>query len=290
MTDGWIIGAGYVGSALAEALRAMGRRPLEVRRHTAPPAGAAAHGRAVAAADALDPTSLRALPGTPIEYLCFCIPASTVPPGQPDPYVDGLRNCLAELDRRGATTTRVLLTSSTGVYEVGDGSWVDEETPTPGTAPRAARLHAAEALVRGRGASGVIARLSGIYGPGRTSLVEKVRDGSARTPRATRYTNRIHRDDAAGALAHLVALAAPEPRYIVTDDEPAELGEVLRWIASELHRPVPPPEDAPGTGTPRYRAEGNKRCRNAKLRGSGYTLRYPTYREGYAALLAGSAP
>lgn len=31
----------------------------------------------------------------------------------------------------------------------------------------------------------------------------------------------------------------------------------------------------------------NKRCSNARLRASGYRLRYPTYREGYGALIAG---
>jgi hypothetical protein len=33
------------------------------------------------------------------------------------------------------------------------------------------------------------------------------------------------------------------------------------------------------------RAASNKRCRNALLRALGYAFRFPTYREGYAALL-----
>ena len=33
--------------------------------------------------------------------------------------------------------------------------------------------------------------------------------------------------------------------------------------------------------------DGHKRCRNSRLRASGYQLRYPDYRSGYRAVLAG---
>jgi hypothetical protein len=43
------------------------------------------------------------------------------------------------------------------------------------------------------------------------------------------------------------------------------------------------PDEAPARG-------GDKRCSNARLRATGYTLQYPTYREGYAAMLSGTNP
>jgi hypothetical protein len=73
----------------------------------------------------------------------------------------------------------------------------------------------------------------------------------------------------------------PSPVYLGVDNDPAELGDVLRFLAAELGRDVPPAGDA---GDPRG---GNKRCSNALLRSTGYSFRYPTFREGYGDILAG---
>jgi hypothetical protein len=113
--------------------------------------------------------------------------------------------------------------------------------------------------------------------------VERVRTGRAlyRTD-APHYTNRIHRDDCAGALRHLLGVAAPEPLYVAVDSEPAQDVEVMRWLAGTLG--APPPRPARAGELPAARS--NKRCRNDRLLSSGYRLRYPTFREGYTALLA----
>jgi nucleoside-diphosphate-sugar epimerase len=96
------------------------------------------------------------------------------------------------------------------------------------------------------------------------------------------YTNRIHRDDAAGALAHLAARPDAAPCYVGVDCEPATEADVLAWLAARLR--VAPSDAAPPPARAR-RARGSKRCRNALLLAAGYRFRYPTYREGYAALL-----
>jgi nucleoside-diphosphate-sugar epimerase len=126
-----------------------------------------------------------------------------------------------------------------------------------------------------------VVRFGGIYGPGRTRLIDSVRSGQARCEPGL-YTNRIHRDDCAGVLEHLLALAAPAPLYIGVDDEPALQCEVLRWLAQQLGVPPPVPSGAPDDSR---RRGGNKRCCNARLRASGYRLLYPSYCEGYTALL-----
>ena len=90
-------------------------------------------------------------------------------------------------------------------------------------------------------------RLSGIYGPGRTRLVDLVRSGRATYPPGPpRYANRIHRDDAAGALAHLLRLPAPAALYLGVDDAPVDLAEVLTFLAVELGAPLPRLEEAAG--------------------------------------------
>ena len=89
----------------------------------------------------------------------------------------------------------------------------------------------------GSAANGIVLRLGGIYGPGRTRLIDAVRAGRATVrPGPPRWTNRIHRDDAARALQHLIARSlagAPlDPVYIGVDDEPADEAAVLRWLAA----------------------------------------------------------
>jgi nucleoside-diphosphate-sugar epimerase len=197
-------------------------------------------------------------------------------------YVEATGQVLDALADRGCTPRRVLFTSSTAVYGVDDGSIVDEDTPTEPTSATGAVLVEAEHTLWRRRPDGVSLRLAGVYGPGRTRLLQQVRDGSAVRPDREVHTNRIHRDDAAAALLHLATLPSPPTScYVGVDDEPAPLGEVLAFLAAELGLPAPP------VGEVARRRGGDKRCRNARLRASGLELTYPTYREGYRALLAG---
>ncbi len=102
-------------------------------------------------------------------------------------YVDGLRNVLDGIDASGASP-RLLVVSSTAVYDVDDGSEVTEETPARASTPTAGVLLEAEALLRERAPEAVLVRLSGIYGPGRERLIDQVRSGQARLSSARRPT------------------------------------------------------------------------------------------------------
>jgi nucleoside-diphosphate-sugar epimerase len=201
-------------------------------------------------------------------------------------YVDGLAHVLDALERDGVTPRRVLFVSSTAVYGDAGGGWVDESTTAVPGSFSGRTLLEAESLLAGRlsgTSSAVVAlRLGGIYGPGRTRLIDQVRTGAAIIPAVPRYTNRIHRDDAAGAIVRLCTMEDdPSPVYLGVDNDPAELGDVLRFLAAELGLGVPPSGDA---GDARG---GNKRCNNALLRSTGYSFRYPTFREGYRDILTG---
>jgi nucleoside-diphosphate-sugar epimerase len=199
-------------------------------------------------------------------------------------YRDGLRRVLEGVGRTGATPL-VLFVSATSVYGVTDGSEVDEDTPTDPATETGAVLVETERLLHASGHRSVALRLAGVYGPGRTRLVDQVREGRARLPDPPVHTNRIHRDDAARAVVHLTtAVERPAPTYLGVDDDPADRGEVLRFLADELGVPPPPPADP---GDPGRSRGGDKRCRNARLRATGWVPRYPTYREGYRSVLAG---
>jgi nucleoside-diphosphate-sugar epimerase len=214
-------------------------------------------------------------------------------------YVDGLANVLDALERARqhdgvalpSLVRRVLYVSSTAVYGDAAGGWVDESTtPEPGGFSGRILREAEELLLkrlRGTGITPIVLRLGGIYGPGRTRLIDQVRDGSAATPAQPRFTNRIHRDDAAAAIVHLCTMGAdPDPVYLGVDDEPAELGEVQRLQAAELGITQPKSASAGDTGCGVSRG-GNKRCSNRLLRSTGFEFAYPSFREGYRAILAG---
>lgn len=196
-------------------------------------------------------------------------------------YVDGLRTVLAAITESGQSP-RLILVSSTAVYGVDDGSLVDEWTPTAATSPTSAVLLEAEGLAASAPLESCVLRLSGIYGPGRERLITQVRGGEARLTAAPVFTNRIHRDDAARAIVHLALRAAPPPPAVIgVDDGPAELNDVLRFVADETGMPAPPVGDRATSGA------GNRRMSNALLRSTGFAFTYPTYREGYAAVLDG---
>ena len=146
-------------------------------------------------------------------------------------------------------------------------------------------LLAAEGLVRASGLGGVCVRFGGIYGPGRTSLLRRIAKGELLLGDEAHFTNRIHRDDAAGVLGHLLSTSEAHPIYLGVDCEPVDQATFAGWVASQLGVAPPRRASEQGAPAPPQRA-GSKRCSNARLLASGYRFRFPTYREGYAPLLA----
>ncbi|MBG6217140.1 nucleoside-diphosphate-sugar epimerase [Arthrobacter sp. CAN_A6] len=197
-------------------------------------------------------------------------------------YVDGTANVLAALERDGVEPARILFVSSTAVYGDAHGGSVDEQTPAEPASATGRMVREAEQLLLARSAAGMVLRLSGIYGPGRTRLIDQVTSGTAVRPAEPQLTNRIHRDDAAAAIVHLASLDGPvAPVYLGSDLLPVDLGEVLLFLAQELDLPEPPSGE---TSTTRG---GDKRCDSTLLRSTGFDFRFPTYREGYRSVLAG---
>ncbi len=200
-------------------------------------------------------------------------------------YVNGTQRVLDALDRDGVTPRRALFVSSTAVYGSLSGE-VDEESPTEPTAFNGAvRLEAEQLFLDGFTATPTrasVLRLGGIYGPGRTRLLDLVRSGTATIPTPDRRTARIHRDDAASAIVHLATMQPrPAGSYLVVDDSPAPYGEVVRWLAEAMGAPEPQPAEKPS-------ARGADRaCSNARLRATGWAPAFPSYVEGYRAILAG---
>ncbi|GHD98789.1 epimerase [Defluviimonas sp. 20V17] len=180
--------------------------------------------------------------------------------------------------------------STTGVYGDHRGGRVDEQTPlTPSTRRGQARLRA-EAAWQALGLPLHIFRLAGIYGPGRGPFA-KLRAGTARRiVKPGQVFSRIHVEDIAQVLAASIAHPRPGAIYNVCDDDPAPPEDVIAHAARLLGLAPPPEEDfATADLTPLARSfyAESKRVLNHRLKAElGVSLRYPTYREGLAALLA----
>jgi nucleoside-diphosphate-sugar epimerase len=186
-------------------------------------------------------------------------------------YLEGARNLLAELQPR-----IFVYTSSTSVYAQTDGEWVDETSAAEPKHETGRILRETEELVRQNG--GVVARLAGIYGPGRSALLRKFLSGEARIEcDGSRYINQVHRDDIATALLHLTNAPNESGIVNVTDDEPQTERECYDWLAAKLQRPLPPSVERAGE---RKRGASNKRVSNRKLRSLGWEPRFPTFQDG----------
>ncbi len=270
-----IAGCGFVGSALAVRLASEGHDVFGLRRS---PEGLP-DGVTPVAADLVTGDGMATIPGE----LDWCVTAISAdgrsPSAYEDAYVRALRNLQSHLQIESPTLDRWIFTSSTAVYGQNSGEWVDEAASTEPSGFAGRAVLGGERIVReSEVPHPVVVRLGGIYGPGRTRLLDQVRRGEATCPPDPTYTNRIHRDDAAGILRHVLQLEDPDEVYLGVDTEPAERCEVLTWLADRLG--APPPSTGPG-GT-----RGNKRASSARIVASGYRFRYPTFREGYAAVLA----
>ena len=170
----------------------------------------------------------------------------------------------------------MLFTSSTSVYAQRDGLWVTEESETKPAHETARVLLQTEKLVLAH--DGIVARLAGIYGPGRSALLTNFLSGTAiLDPKNDRFLNQVHRDDIAAALFLLLDRPSPGHEiYNVVDDQPILQSECYRWLAKRLNRPIPPfgkPKAQPKRGA------SNKRVSNAKLRRLGWIPRYLTFAE-----------
>ncbi len=274
-----IAGCGYVGTALGQRLAREGHEVCGLRRHS----DALPPGINGVAADLGAPEQLRSLHG-PWDVVIYAAGAGSYDEdAYRQAYVAGLTNLLEAVHAEGPPG-RVIYTSSTAVYAQENGEWVDEDSPADASHFSGRLVREGETIALAYGAPALVVRLGGIYGPGRTRLMDTVRNGAARVdPGAPRYLNLNHRDDCAGALHHLMFLENPAPVYLACDGAPADRAEVLRWIAERMG--VPPPPERGHDDKVSMRQGGNKRCRNARLLASGYRFNYQDYKAGYGSLI-----
>ena len=274
-----IAGCGDVGGRLGQQLSAAGWTVYGLRRSVA----LLPQGIRPVAGDLHADVCPAAWPSEPLDYLVYCAAATDHDEaGYRAAYVDGLRRVLTWLAQYSQRPKRLLFVSSSGVYGQQLGEWVDEQSPAEAGSYSGRIMREAEQLALSSGLPASLVRLTGLYGPGREWLLKQVRQGYRVVSEPPLYGNRIHVDDAAGLLAYLLQAdargVALDNCYIGVDDQPAPLHDVVAWLREQL-------EISHWSDDSTVRRSGSKRCSNARARALGWTPQYPSYREGYRAIL-----
>ncbi len=276
-----IIGCGDIGVRCAGRLQRSGHSVVGVRRNTnVLPATIEAY-----RADVSDPASLVFLAELQADVVIYSLAAAAF--NEKDyraAYVDGVANVRAALAHSRWPLKRFFFVSSTGVYHQNDGTEVDERSPTEPTRFNGQVMLEGEALTRASGV-GCCVRFSGIYGPDRLRMINRVAAGQGSREISTAYTNRIHVQDCAAVLAHLVELTdrsvSLDEIYLASDCCPATSTDVERFIADTLGLAI----EQRGNPASVNRIAGSKRCNNSRLLETGYDFIYPDYRRGYADII-----
>jgi nucleoside-diphosphate-sugar epimerase len=279
-----IAGCGYVGTALGAELVKAGHEVWGLRRDLDAARALEGHGIRPLVANLSKPDTIRELPSA--DTLVLCQAPSRKNDEYRETYFEGTRNLLERF--KGAFLRRVLLVSSTSVYSVTDGSWVNEATdPMAGShgdiesRENAKTLLAQEELVLKSGHPSIVFRLAGIYGPGR-NRVRSLLEGRAQPVLSDVYMNRIHLTDIARGLRLLLDKGTPGEIYLGADDAPCTQREFYTWVLEKLSLPLP----KSAKSAEKEMVHGsNKRCSNGKLKELGLHFRFPSYKEGYLPLI-----
>jgi nucleoside-diphosphate-sugar epimerase len=264
-----IAGCGYVGAAAADLFHARG---WELEGWTATSESAQQLAAKPYRVRAVDFTRAEAIAaGERFDAVIHC--ASSRGGNAADYrriYLEGAQNLAASFP-----DSLLLFTSSTSVYAQSGGEWVTELSVAEPATETGRILRETEELVLA--ADGIVARLSGIYGPGRSALLRKFLAGTASIDPEPRFINQAHRDDIAAALFLLAERGVNRSAagiYNVSDGNPILQRDAYAWLAAHLQRALPPTAALAGE---RKRGKSNKRVSSAKLQALGWQATYPTF-------------
>lgn len=288
-----IFGCGYLGERVARRWQSGGHEVVVVTRYQQRAADFKRQGYEAIVADITRSETLRNLPAA--DTVLFAVGYDRGGGASVDDvYAGGIRNVLAALP---LDTGRFIYISTTGVYGLASGEWVDEATPpNPQRDGGRASLAAEQALAaHPLGSRSIVLRLAGLYGPNRVPFIRELRAGEPIPALASGYLNLVHVDDAAEVVVAAgewspggTRVAHDGPRvYCVTDGQPVERGAYYSEVARQVGAP-PPHFIEPDPSSPRAaRAESNRRvCNDRMLTELCVTLSFPDYRAGLASILS----
>ncbi|MDD1628524.1 MAG: SDR family oxidoreductase [Methylococcaceae bacterium] len=279
MTKILIIGCGAIGTQLAQALSANGHQVTGLKRN---PPKTEAGNISYFTADITSPADLKDLP-LDFDTLYFIVsPDGRNEESYRDIYESGINNLLNKFSLAGFNPHWIFV-SSTSVYSQSQGEWVDEDSIAQPENVTSQLIRQAEQKLMALDADNIVVRFSGIYGPGRESLLRMAMQSPAIQQNPPYFTNRIHQQDCIGVLAFLLerrlAGVALEQCYLASDDDPAPIWEVMSWLAEHMNSQPPTVKSVDKN------CAMNKRCDNQRLKALGYKFHYPSFKDGYLELI-----
>jgi nucleoside-diphosphate-sugar epimerase len=270
-----VIGCGYLGAQLLRELTRTGWQASGITLSESSAEALKKEGLQVLALDLRD-SNLHILTRNHPAVIIHCASSGKAgPAAYREIFLETTRRLIKE-----ANFKHLIFTSSTSVYAQTDGSVVTETDLAEPERETGQILRETEEIVLA--SRGTVLRLGGIYGPRRCVPLQKLLSGEAAIEgRGERIMNSIHQADAVSAFC----LAAEQDLagiFNVVDDTPVTQLEWYQWVCGQLGQPLPSlvPRDLN-----RKRGWTSKKVSNRKLRGLGWALRYPSFREGVGELL-----
>jgi nucleoside-diphosphate-sugar epimerase len=279
-----IAGCGWLGRALGATLLGGGHQVVGVRRDPVAADRLWESGIEPMCADLASAAGVARLPPDAEAVVCCQSSSARSVAAYRAAYVEVTGNLIQFARLRGVR--RLVYSGSTGVFGQSDGSWVDELTPVLPTSPTAEVLVEAEQQLLQAAQDGVpgsVVRLSGLYGPGRFGVVQRVREGRLALGAGDEtWMNWCHLQDAVSTVEAVLLRGRPAAVYHASDAHPARRGDVVRWIA-ERAAIEPPREEVKATPIP---SRSNRRVSAERTRSEfELALAFPSFREGLAVAL-----
>ncbi|MFU8806821.1 MAG: NAD-dependent epimerase/dehydratase family protein [Bradymonadaceae bacterium] len=294
-----IIGAGYTGLELTRQARERGFEVVGTSRSEETRDELAALGATAVHWDVLDDDLCAITPFLgPKTAVVYSVPTlfadhEAGSPGEPPRHVQPVAKILEACVE--SKTARFVYLSSTAVYGNHDGEWVDEDAELRADTPAGMMRRDIEDYVLASSAQidVNVARIVGIYGPGRT-MQGFIASGRYRlVGGGTKPSNRVHVEDIAQSVLAMIERGPKGARvYNVCDGNPVPVRDLVEFICRRTGIDVPPKESleeyAARTRNPDAlgRWKNAIRCQNARLTDElGVELRYPDVFEGFDELL-----
>ncbi len=192
--------------------------------------------------------------------------------------VDSLLSCTQKL----GVQPEVLFISSTSVYGQNAGEQVNERSTCHPARFNGRILREAEVMLSESPIPSTCIRFSGIYGPGKFRMIKSSLVSSTDPGALPHWTNRIHAQDCARTICHILDMPADQREgiYLASDAKPTARHEVQNWIRTQFSlKPLPEPDASGQSGST------GKRCDNSLLTQSGFEFQYPSYLHGMPEII-----
>jgi len=305
-----VLGAdGYTGQALVRGLLKRGHTVRGLVRNVERGMPLEEAGMDLREGDIRNPASLQRL-GDGIQVIFNLVASCRLEPSESkELLLEGARNIVRLADRQ--ELAKYIWASNVSVYGSPKKSdRLTEQSPVKPSYTLGHQTVDAEKLAQ-ESVPAVAVRVAGIYGPGRDSI-SALREGRIRLLNdGENWQSRIHRDDLVQVLVAAMDRAAPSSVYLAVDDLPCQQRDFYTEIAGASGAPAPLSLEVNAArafgvfgramnvlaGERQYQlsenviglVSGNYYCLNDLIKSElGVTLQYPTFREGYRAILASS--